>query len=376
METRQQPETGINQGFDARMITALNEAAMVVMCSVGHRTGLFDSMHEAGWIGSRDLSDRAGLDERYVREWLGAMAVSRVVETRPDGTFRLPDAHSAMLTRKAGANNVAVFAQYIPVIAAVEDDIVGCFRNGGGVPYDRYPRFHEVMAEDSAATVLSALESDILPLVPGLVDRLEDGIDVLDVGCGRGRAMLQLAERFPRSRFHGFDLSTDAIAWGRQEAERRDLSNIHLRVYDGVAFAAEAEPERYDFVTTFDAVHDQADPNGVLAGIQRTLKADGVYLMQDIHAHSHAHDNLEHPLGSLLYTLSCMHCMPVSLAQNGAGLGAMWGREVAITMLTEAGFADVEVHRLEHDIQNDYYVIRKTGRGLSEPAAGSVAVAE
>ena len=110
---------------------------------------------------------------------------------------------------------------------------------------------------------------------------------------------------------------------------------------------------------TFDAVHDQAEPAHLLKGIWRALKDDGVYVMQDIHAHSHAHDNLDNPLAPLLYTVSCMHCMTVSLAQGGQGLGAMWGRELAERMLREAGFTTIAVHRFDHDIQNDWYVIQK-----------------
>jgi hypothetical protein len=117
--------------------------------------------------------------------------------------------------------------------------------------------------------------------------------------------------------------------------------------------------EAYDLVMTFDAIHDQANPLLVLKGINRTLKADGVYLMQDIHSSSEVHNNLDHPVGTLLYTISTMHCMSVSLAQNGEGLGTMWGQEKATELLREAGFTQVEVYQLEHDFQNDYYLIRK-----------------
>ena len=120
----------------------------------------------------------------------------------------------------------AVFAQYIALLGSVEDDIVECFRNGGGVPYSRFTRFHEVMAEDSGQSVLPALRDHILPLVPGLVERLEAGIDVLDVGCGRGKALIMMAQLFRKSRFIGFDLSPEAIDWGRETAERLGVMRI------------------------------------------------------------------------------------------------------------------------------------------------------
>lgn len=233
-----------------------------------------------------------------------------------------------------------------------------CFREGGGVPYERYGRFHEVMAEDSAQTVLAVLHSHILPLVPGLTERLARGIDVLDLGCGRGLALLDLAARYPESRLTGYDLSAEAIGFARDEARARGLANVRFEPRDLSDFDVAAEPEAFDFVTTFDAIHDQARPAAVLRGIARTLRPDGVYLMQDIRASSHVHENLEHPLGTFLYTVSCAHCMTVSLAQGGEGLGTMWGRQKAGELLRAAGFTRIEIHELPHDLQNDYYVIR------------------
>jgi 2-polyprenyl-3-methyl-5-hydroxy-6-metoxy-1,4-benzoquinol methylase len=346
--------------FAERLLKSLNEAALSLMTSIGHRTGLFDTLATLPPATSHDIADKAGLHERYVREWLGAMATSGIVEYDPDAsTYALPAEHAAFLTRRAAPNNVAVFAQYIPLLGAVEEDILTCFRQGGGVPYERYPRFHAVMAEDSGQTVLASLLEHILPLIPGLEAKLERGIRVLDVGCGCGRALNLMAARFPLSRFVGHDLSPEAIGHARAEAAQRGLTNVGFAVKDLSHFDEDAEAEAFDFVTTFDAVHDQAKPSAVLRGIARTLKQDGVYLMQDIHGSSEVHKNLDHPIGTLLYTISCLHCMTVSLAQGGDGLGAMWGRETAVQMLSEAGFENIEVHQLAHDFQNDYYVIRK-----------------
>lgn len=344
--------------FEQRFINALNDAAMIVMSSVGHRCGLFDAMAGAPALTSNELATRAGLDERYVREWLGAMVCSGVVEIDPIArNYRLPAEHARLVTR-AGDANLAVFAQYITLSGTVEDDIVECFRNGGGVPYSRYGRFHEVMAEDSGQSVLPALQSAILPLMPDVATRLRDGLRMLDVGCGRGKALLQLAAAYPKSRFTGYDLSDEAIGWARAAAERHGLTNLTLEVRDLSDFDATAPARAFDFITTFDAVHDQARPLNVLKGIRRALAPDGVYLAQDIKGTSdHALDR-DNPIGMLLYTISCMHCMTVSLAQGGEGLGAMWGRAMAERYFAEAGFGSVEVHELAHDIQNYYYVCR------------------
>lgn len=346
--------------FAGNLLATLNRGALCLMLSVGHRTGLFDVMAGLPPVTSEELAAEARLNERYVREWLGAMVTAGIIEIDPESLrYTLPPEHAACLTRAAAADNMAVFAQYIAVLGSVEDDIVECFHNGGGVPYSRYARFHEVMAEDSGQSVLSALESHILPLVPDLTDQLKQGIDMLDVGCGRGRIANRLAELFPRSRFTGIDLSEDAIVHARAEAAAAGLDNVEFISADLSDFDTTAMPESYDFITTFDAVHDQARPLNVLRGIHRALRADGVYLMQDISGSSHVHRDIEHPIGTLLYTISCMHCMTVSLAQGGEGLGAMWGEEKTRDYLQKAGFSSISTHSLAHDIQNHWYVVMK-----------------
>jgi len=348
------------ENFAGRMMAALNDGALCLMLSIGHRTGLLDVLRVLPPSTSVEIAKHAGLNERYVREWLGAMVVAGVVEVDPDTTrLSLPAEHAAYLTRPAAADNLAVFAQYIPLLGAVEDDIVACFEHGGGVPYARFPRFHAVMAEDSGQSVLSSLESHILPLVPGLAERLAAGLQVLDVGCGRGRILHRLGALFPASRFLGLDLSEEAIAYAREEALRLGLRNVEFVVADLSDFDATAEPGVFDCITTFDAVHDQARPLNVLKGIYRALRPDGVYLMQDIKGSSHVHKNIGHPIGTFLYTVSCMHCMTVSLAQGGEGLGAMWGEEMTRDYLRRAGFGSIETHQPAHDVQNNWYVVRK-----------------
>jgi SAM-dependent methyltransferase len=296
------------------------------------------------------IAEAAGLHERYVREWLGAMAVGRIVEYDAVlDTYHLPAEHAAALTRAAAPNNLAAFTQYIPQLGAVEDGVLHAFRNGGGVPYADFKRFHEIMAEDSGQSVLPALFDHILPLIPGVEAALAAGIDVLDLGCGVGKALMLLAERYPNSRFTGYDFSDEAIRRAGDEAARKGLANLHFAVVDAAQFN---EARRYDLICTFDAIHDQARPDVA-------LRNGGVYLMQDIAGSSQVHKNFDHPIGPFLYTISTMHCMTVSLAYGGMGLGAMWGKEKALEMLAAAGFRQVQVHDLAHDIQNCYYVVRK-----------------
>lgn len=348
---------GISAGFAERMNRMLNEASLSLMVSVGHRTGLFDVMAAMPAATSAEIASRASLNERYVREWLAAMTTGRIVEhDGVTGSYRLPAEHARWLTRAAGLNNLAAGMQYIGMLALVEDQIVDCFRRGGGVPYAEFPRFQAVMAEDSGAVRDATLLDVTLPLVPGLTGRLSEGIDVADVGCGSGHAVNLMAGAFPRSRFTGFDFSDAGIAAARLEAERKGLANTRFDKRDAAHLG---EAARFDFITTFDAVHDQARPDLVLAGIAKALRPGGVYLCVDTAASSDVAENLDHPLGPWLYTVSCMHCMTVSLADGGMGLGTMWGEQTARAMLAEAGFTSIEVTHLEGDDVNCYITATK-----------------
>lgn len=157
----------------------------------------------------------------------------------------------------------------------------------------------------------------------------------------------------------GGDRCREAIAYARNTASAQGLRNIEFVAADLSDFDETAQTESFDLITTFDAVHDQGQPLRLLKGIHRALKANGVYLMQDIAASSQIRNNLAHPLGPLLYTVSCMHCMTVSLAQGGEGLGAMRGEEKTRDYLQRAGFHSIETHRLPHDIMNNWYVVRR-----------------
>lgn len=347
------PDPAALEAFAGRMLQVLNGGALALMTSIGHRTGLFDALARVGPTTSEGLAGAAGLHERYVREWLGAVVTGGLVAHDGDaGTFWLAPEAAALLTR-ASPSNMAVIQQFIAVLGGVEDAVVERFKAGGGVPYEGFDRFHEVMAEESRQTVVAHLEGAILPLAPGLIERLERGADVLDVGCGRGQALLHLARRFPASRFAGYDLCADAIEAARDDLARARLTNLRFEVRDATDLG---EVASRDLVTSFDAVHDQAHPDRVLRGIRQALRPGGTYLMQEIRAESRLADNLANPAGPFIYTVSTMHCMTVSLAQGGQGLGTAWGREQARAHLRAAGFERVDVHELEHDPTNDYYV--------------------
>ncbi len=342
--------------FTGRMVGVINDSMLALAVSLGHQTGLFDTMADLAPSTSEEIAAAGDLHERYVREVLGALTTGGVVTYDAAAcSYALPPEHAAVLTRAAGVDNLATMAQFVGLLGAVEQDVVRCFREGGGVPYSSFPTFHRLIGEMTKDTVDATLLDGTLGLVPGLRDRLERGIDVADVGCGSGYVINVLGRAFPNSRFTGYDFSDEAIAAGRDQAASWGLGNVTFEVRDVADLGVTGA---FDLVTTFDAVHDQADPAAVLSGIAASLRPGGVYLCVDVAASSHLEENLEHPLGPAIYTISTMHCMTVSLALDGAGLGAAWGEQTALAMLAEAGFADVSTERVEGDIFNVYYVAR------------------
>lgn len=344
------------EAFGERFVGTLAEAALAVMTSLGHRAGLFDALASNPGLTAEALAEVAGVNARYLREWLSVMVTSGVVDYAPsDRSFTLPPEHAAFLTRAAAPNNMAVTTQFIGLAASVEDVMIERFRSGGGLCYGHFDRFHEVMAEDSAQLVVASLTDAILPVVPGLMERLDTGIDVADVGCGAGRAMLQLAEAFPNSHFVGFDLCPDAFAGTEVVARDKGLENLRFVARD---LSSVESIGRFDLVTAFDAVHDQKDPQGLLNMIRKSLTDGGVFLMQDIDGSRDLEKNIGNPFAPLLYMISSMHCTPVSIGQGGPGLGAMWGVETAQEFLSEAGFGHIDTHRLPHDPLNAYFVAR------------------
>jgi ubiquinone/menaquinone biosynthesis C-methylase UbiE len=344
------------EAFAGRMVGILNESFTAMMLSIGHQTGLFDVMSTLPPSTSDEIANAAGLNERYVREWLGALVAARILEYEPASRrYRLPAEHAAFLTRAAGTDNLAPQMLWVACIGEVEQRVVEAFRKGGGVPYSAYGRFADIMRGESEQVYDHTLVQRTLPLMPRLVERLESGIDVLDVGCGCGHAINVMARAFPKSRFTGYDFSPEAVAAALAEANKWGLENAGFEVVD---VGTLKDRDRFDFITAFDTIHDQAKPREVLAGIARALRRDGTFLMVDIRASSLLEENLDHPLAPFLYAVSTMHCMTVSLALDGEGLGTVWGEQKARELLREAGFADPDVRQVEGDIINSYYLTR------------------
>lgn len=352
--TQTQPDEQQVPAAVGDLIRILNDGAIAVLTSIGHQTGLFETLADLPAATSQQVADAAGLDERYVREWLGGVVTGGLVGYDPSArTYALSPDHAPFLTGPS-ADNLARTLRLVTIMGEVTPKVLEAFRSGGGLSYDDYPDFHRLQAEESAAVIDAALIDAILPLT-GEVDRLVAGIDVVDIGCGQGHAVNLMAREYPRSRFTGLDFSTEALVAARAEAAAWGLTNATFVECD---IAEPPTSAGYDLVTAFDVIHDQAKPAQVLTNVTSALRPGGTFLMADISASSNLERNVELPWASFLYALSTIHCMSVSLGQDGAGLGTVWGVELAERMLRDAGFGEVALNRLEADPFNVYFVAR------------------
>jgi SAM-dependent methyltransferase len=317
-------------GFSQAMRLVLNHAMLALAVSLGRRTGLFETMARLPPATSDWIARAAGLDERYVREWLAAMVTGRIVDyDGARGTYRLPAEHAACLTGRAGTDDVSLAMQSVSALAQVEAQVAACFRSGDGLPVERFEEWERLHSEWVTRTHNAFLIDRVLPLVPGLVGQLGAGIDVLDVGGPAGQANTLLARAFPRSRFAG-----DAPLLPEQEGA------FHL-------------------VTAFDCVHEHPDPPGLLRAVHQALRPGGTFLCMETAGSSDLADNVDHPRGPFIYTTSTLHCLPVSRAAGGLGPGAMWGEEEARRMITSTGLREVVARRIEGDAVHVYYLATK-----------------
>jgi len=336
---QQAPDRKRVQEFARKLFGHYTSGMLTLMVDIGQRTGLFEASAKGPGT-SQQIAERAGLNERYVREWLGAMATAGIVEYDPGSrTFVLPPEHAVCLTGTS-SRNLAANSQGLAMLAKRLTAVTMCFKSGGGVPYSEFrPDFTEFMDASWRLIYDGLLTKGFLPAVKGLAERLAAGIRVVDLGCGTGHAINIMAKEYPRSDFIGYDIAADAIERARAEAQAMDLSNARFEVRDVTRLPAEAT---FDLITSFDAIHDQRDPAAVLRSAAAALAPDGTYFVVEPRASSNLEENLANPFAPWMYGVSVLHCMTVSLAEGGAGLGTAWGEQTARQFLAEAGFTSVE----------------------------------
>jgi SAM-dependent methyltransferase len=323
------------------------------MSSIGDRLGLFKDLAANGPATSAELALRAGINERYAREWLGAMAsATYLTYDAATNRFSLPPEHAPVLAQETGPAFFGGVQEELVALVGLAEPILGAFRHGGGIPYRAFPdSMYEGIDRFTAGWFENLLLPVWIPAIPGLTEKLERGIRVADVGCGRGRALVKLAQQFPESRFIGYDLFGPNVDSATARAKAAGVAD---RVTYRQADVSQGLPEQYDLITTFDVVHDAADPVGLLRAIRAGLKPDGTYLCLEVSCADTVENNLN-PLGALFYGCSVLLCMTVSLADGGAGLGTLGLPESHLQALAgEAGFRSVRRVPLENPFNTLY----------------------
>lgn len=353
--------------FSEKLIQILNHGSLNLALGIGYSHNIFDAMDHAGKAMTLDeLALATELSPRYLREWLAIMATGQIIELgeteNGEDTFHLPRSHGDLLCRRAGSSNLGVYTQEIPLLtASAMEAVQENFKTGEGIPFSTYPKFQAFMSELSDAKHEQVLVQEFLPSVDKgrLVEQLKAGITVCDLGCGQGVALNLMAKAFPNSQFTGMDNHAQAIETARGAAENMGLANAQFLIQDAASVREQPDLEnKFDYICAFDAVHDQSHPLQALKGVLYMLKSGGLFSMIDIKAGTRIKDNMDHPMAPFLYTVSLMHCMPIGLNDKGRGLGMMWGKEQALTLLEEAGFKQVSAQEIPNDAFNLHFQCR------------------
>lgn len=328
------------QSFMSRVMADLSGAVIGLVCAVGDRLGLFRALASAGACTSGELARRAGIQERYAHEWLCAVASAGYVLYDPvQTTYRLPPEHAIIIANEHSPMFLGGGFQQLLGLARPIDMLCDAFRQGGGVPQQAYGEdLLSGMERMSATWFENMLVQHWLPTTSTVPGRLEQGANVADIGCGSGRAILQLARSYPRSRFVGFDRFEPVVARATARAEAAGLLG---RVRFEVLAVEDGLPDRYDLITAFDSLHDMSAPLAALQAIHRALDPRGTFLLMEMNCAERLEDNLGSN-GAILYGTSVLYNTPVTLAQGREALGTMALPERTVRELcTTAGFASI-----------------------------------
>lgn len=312
---------------------------LITMIGIGHRLGLLDAL-AAGPATGAEVAARAGVAPRYAQEWLGSLVAGAIaVYDAERRTYAFAPGYAPLLTG-ATAANIAPSAEMQIRLTGMAGEVGDRFRDGAGIPAAVYAeRAGDSLGGSRRHLYDEKFVDGFLGAVPGLTGRLRAGARLLDVGCGPGQVARLVADAFPASRVTGVDVVPEAIDRARADAGGT-RPNLGFRVGDAAQLAEDGE---YDVVTAVDVVHDLARPAEALDGIRRALAPGGVFVMIDISFSADLAELAGDAGAATAFAVSVLHCLPISLHDGGAGLGAMWGRERAVEMLAAAGFGPVEV---------------------------------
>lgn len=328
--------------FMQKVVGDAGTAMAAALVHVGTRVGLFKAMAGAGPLGPAELADRTGIGQRNVAEWLAAMASAGYVEYEPQTEcFNLPDEHALFFADPGTEYYLGGLFDGLPGLMAMAPRLAAAFERGGGVSFAEFGAGMPVALEQMNRPVYeNRLVRSWLPTMPAVVAKLQAGGRAIDIGCGTGIVPLILAKAYPKAIVEGLDLDHNSIEIARSYAREAGLQD-RLRFIQAGADALQTQPG-YDFITTFDVIHDLPNPGAVLARIRSALAPGGTYLMVEPAVDDHLENNLGNPFARMLYAISCLHCVPQSLAQGGPGLGACWGPGKARELALAAGFGSFE----------------------------------
>jgi SAM-dependent methyltransferase len=339
--------------FVGKVVEQLSGTMTTLLAVIGDRLGLFKNLVEQGPATSAELASRTNLNERYLREWLGGMAAAGYLNyDGPTKRFSLPAEHASVLAQENGPFFVGGMYQMLPAFTGVFDNVLTAFRNGGGVSQSQYSNMMwDGLERFSSTWFENLLLQQWIPAMPDVKAHLEQGCDVADVGCGRGRGLIKLALAFPRSRYVGYDNFGPTITRANANAREAGVSDrVHFEERD----VSRGLPAQFDVITTFDVVHDAVDPLQLLQSIHRALRPGGVYVCLDVNCSDKLEENAN-PLGAMFHGVSVFYCMTTSLANHGAGLGTLGFHEAKVRELCEkAGFRSVRRVPLENPFNNLY----------------------
>jgi 2-polyprenyl-3-methyl-5-hydroxy-6-metoxy-1,4-benzoquinol methylase len=328
-----------------------------LMIHIGDRLGLYRALSGAGPLTAAELAARTGLKERWLFEWLRGQAAARLLDYHDTDRFELTPVGAAVLADESGSLAFAAGAFATPTAPEIVDKLCDAFRTGIGLSYDQLGANAAHRTERMLGPwVRQALVPQVVPALDGVQQKLERGCTVADVGCGSGLALASMAAAYPNSVFHGYDPSSHAIANCQAKVRESALSNMQAYVASGEALPS---VPTYDFVITFDCLHDMTRPASVIEAIHRALKPDGTWLIKDIRSNADFKKNMRNPMLAMFYGFSVSACMSSALSEpGGAGLGTLgFNPDVAERMVRAAGFTRFTQHDFE-DPSNLYYEVR------------------
>lgn len=340
MSTEKKFDKSRAKAFTAKVISDVAGAVTMHLCAIGDALGLFKDLAGNGPADAATFATRTGINERYAREWLEGMAAAGYLEFDPAAAhFTLPPEHLRPLADDTSPLFQGALWSMLTYSMAPFDQLVDAFKSGGGVPQSAFaPQLFDAMQRSSGLRYRNFLLDTWLPDMPDVVAMLERGVDVADVGCGRGTALMMMAKAFPHSRFWGFDSFAPQVEGANEKAYE---CGIDARTTFDVLDASDELPRDFDLIFTFDVIHDMAQPRAALKNICRHLKTGGIYVLQEISAANERHDN-RGPEATLKYGMSLTYCMTTSLANHGEGLGTLgMSQKVVHELCRDAGFGEV-----------------------------------